>query len=258
MENPRTYGTPPFSVAVIHGGPGACGDMMPVAEELSKHAGIIEPMQTLDTIDGLLKEMAQILENNAAVPLHLVGHSWGAWLSILFASIHPGMVKSLILVGTPPMEIGQSMTVNRTRTSRLSPDDRTRLEELGRMIDKNDDPNLILEMMNDLTGKTDFYSRISCVATVTDFNVLNFRKISAESLRLRSSGALLESCKKIKCPVVGIHGDHDPHPYAAIKSILKGIIKDFTFILLDKCGHYPWNEMYSKNRFFSIIHDLIV
>ncbi|MCL4543887.1 MAG: alpha/beta hydrolase, partial [Chloroflexi bacterium] len=35
MENLRTYGKPPFRIAVIHGGPGVPGGMAPVAKELS-------------------------------------------------------------------------------------------------------------------------------------------------------------------------------------------------------------------------------
>ena len=31
LINPRTYGDAPFRVAVIHGGPGAAGEMAPVA-----------------------------------------------------------------------------------------------------------------------------------------------------------------------------------------------------------------------------------
>ena len=35
MSNLRTYGEPPFGVAVIHGGPGAGGEMAPVARVLA-------------------------------------------------------------------------------------------------------------------------------------------------------------------------------------------------------------------------------
>ncbi|HOT01736.1 MAG TPA: alpha/beta hydrolase [Acidobacteriota bacterium] len=38
MENLRTYGRPPYRVAVIHGGPGAPGCMAPVARELADAA----------------------------------------------------------------------------------------------------------------------------------------------------------------------------------------------------------------------------
>jgi len=42
MENIRKYGIGPFSVAVIHGGPGASGEMAPVAKELALVCGILK------------------------------------------------------------------------------------------------------------------------------------------------------------------------------------------------------------------------
>lgn len=38
----RKYGIGPFSVAVIHGGPGASGEMAPVAKELALVCGILK------------------------------------------------------------------------------------------------------------------------------------------------------------------------------------------------------------------------
>ena len=35
VKNLRTYGEAPFNIAVIHGGPGAAGEMAPVARELA-------------------------------------------------------------------------------------------------------------------------------------------------------------------------------------------------------------------------------
>ncbi len=46
MNNPRKYGSKPYNVAIIHGGPGAPGEMTPLAQELSGDFGIIEPLQT--------------------------------------------------------------------------------------------------------------------------------------------------------------------------------------------------------------------
>ena len=42
MDNPRKYGEAPFNVVVIHGGPGAPGEVAPVARKLSENFGIIE------------------------------------------------------------------------------------------------------------------------------------------------------------------------------------------------------------------------
>jgi len=46
MKNFRKYGKPPFRVAVIHGGPGAGGEMAPVVRELASDCGVLEPIQT--------------------------------------------------------------------------------------------------------------------------------------------------------------------------------------------------------------------
>ncbi len=45
MNNLRKYGKTPFSVAVIHGGLGAGGEMAPVARELASDCGVLEPIQ---------------------------------------------------------------------------------------------------------------------------------------------------------------------------------------------------------------------
>jgi hypothetical protein len=44
MKNPRLYGRPPYRIAVLHGGPGAAGEMKPVAEALSADFGFLEPL----------------------------------------------------------------------------------------------------------------------------------------------------------------------------------------------------------------------
>jgi len=57
MSNPRKYGIPPYSIAVVHGGPGASGEMKPVAEELSMQFGVLEPLQTKDSVVGQVEEL---------------------------------------------------------------------------------------------------------------------------------------------------------------------------------------------------------
>lgn len=64
MKNLRCYGKAPYRVAVIHGGPGAPGEMAPVARELSSLCGILEPLQTKTTIQGQLEELHGIVREN--------------------------------------------------------------------------------------------------------------------------------------------------------------------------------------------------
>ena len=104
MINPRRYGSSPFSVAVIHGGPGAGGEMAAVARELCSGRGVLEPLQTAHSLQGQVEELKGLLEENAQLPATLIGFSWGAWLSFILAARYPAMVKRLVLIGSGPFE----------------------------------------------------------------------------------------------------------------------------------------------------------
>jgi len=54
MKTVRKWGHGPYSLAVIHGGPGAPGEMAPVARELSMSAGVLEPFQNGTGCPGTL------------------------------------------------------------------------------------------------------------------------------------------------------------------------------------------------------------
>ena len=83
MHKVRRYGRGPFTVAVVHGGPGAAGGMAEVARGLSSATGVLEPLQTADSVTGQVEELRKVLEEDAALPVTLIGFSWGAWLSTI-------------------------------------------------------------------------------------------------------------------------------------------------------------------------------
>ena len=119
MENHRLYGSAPFPVAVVHGGPGAAGEMAPVAQELARNRGILEPLQTATSLAGQVDELRATLESNASPPVVLIGFSWGAWLSYIVAALHPGLVRKLLLVARGPLEERYVAQLEATRMERL-------------------------------------------------------------------------------------------------------------------------------------------
>ena len=256
MNNFRKYGSEPISVALIHGGPGAAGYLKPVAEELSKSVGIIEPFQTESTIDGQIEELRKILKTNATLPVTLIGHSWGAWLSVIFASENPSYIKKLILVSSGPFDDSYVKALNDTRMSRLSVDDVKELNELKLSLDNPSLQNKIeiFKRFGKLSGKTDDYSPLD----KTDYTLVNnpdiFQTVNREALYLRKSGKLLRMAGRVKCPVIAIHGSYDPHPFKGVEEPLAGVLSDFKFYLLDNCGHNPWNEAEAKNDFYEILN----
>ena len=102
-------------------------------------------------------------------------------------------------------------------------------------------------------AKADSYSPISIENESLDFQPEVFQSCMKEINKLRSNGELLGFGKNIKCPVIAIHGEYDSHSFEGVEKPLTRTIKDFKFILLKECGHNPWNEVYSKDKFYKII-----
>jgi len=254
-QNPRIYGRRPFNVAVIHGGPGAAGEMKPVAEYLSDNFGVIEPLQTKETVTGQIEELGQIVENNADCPIALIGFSWGAWLSLLTATRYPVLVGKIILVGSGPFEERYAESIMKTRLSRLTEDEHREWEELGFILtdESGEVDDMAFKRFGELLSKTDSYNPIDDTDTEIDFRPDIFENVWEEVSEMRKSGELLRNVASVKCPVVAIHGDYDPHPAEGVREPLARILQDFEFILLEKCGHKPWVEKYARDRFYEVL-----
>jgi pimeloyl-ACP methyl ester carboxylesterase len=260
MKNLRKYGNAPFKVAVIHGGPGAPGEMAPVARELSSIWGVLEPLQTATTLEGQVKELKTVLEKHGTLPITLIGHSWGAWLSFIIAARYPSLVKKLILIGSGPFEEEYAKNITETRLSRLSGKERE--EALSLMETLNDplaeDKNASMAQLGNLESKADLYDPAPHESEVLECQYDIHKSVWEQAKELRSSGKLLELGKRIRCPIVAIHGDYDPHPSEGVKVPLSGTLRDFRFILLEKCGHYPWLERSAKDKFYNILRNEVL
>jgi pimeloyl-ACP methyl ester carboxylesterase len=81
-----------------------------------------------------------------------------------------------------------------------------------------------------------------------------FRAVWKEAAELRRNGELLELGRRIRCPVIAVHGDFDPHPAAGVQKPLSGVLKDFRFVLLKHCGHAPWLEKQAREKFFMTLN----
>lgn len=119
MENYRLYGSAPYTVAVVHGGPGVAGEMAPVARELARDRGIVEPLQTATSLEGQVEELRMTLASYTAPPVVLMGFSWGAWLSFIVAARYPALVRKLLLVASGPFDERYIAQLHKTRLQRL-------------------------------------------------------------------------------------------------------------------------------------------
>ncbi|HOR46940.1 MAG TPA: alpha/beta hydrolase [Caldisericia bacterium] len=255
FQNPRKYGVPPFNVVVVHGGPGACGEMAPMAREFSSLFGVLEPLQTVTTIDGQVKELEEAIKTHGSPPVALVGHSWGAWLAFIFAAKNPLLVGKLVLVGSGPFEEKYASEIMPARLARLPENERNELAGLLKRMENQDeeDGDAIMDRVGDLISKSDHFDPLPFGPEPVEFRPEVYQGVWPEASRLRQNGELLEMGKKITCPVVAIHGDHDPHPADGVRVPLEKTLKNFKFVLLEKCGHDPWLEKHAREKFFAVL-----
>jgi pimeloyl-ACP methyl ester carboxylesterase len=259
MENLRKYGDKPFRVAVVHGGPGAPGEMASVAKELASICGILEPLQTAGTLEGQIKELGTVIKENGETPLTLVGHSWGAMLAFIVTARFPTLVKKLVLVGSGAFEEKYAVNINIARLERLTDRERAEAFTILEKLDAPDtkDKNALMGKLGMLFFRSDSFSPLSYDTGVIECDYDNNKNVWSQAHRLRISGELLEMGKTIECPVLAIHGDFDPHLAEGIEGPLSRVLKDFRFVLLPECGHYPWMERKARERFYDILKNEI-
>ena len=260
VNNLRTYGKQPYTIAVIHGGPGAAGHMAPVARELSAYFGILEPLQTVASVMGQVEELRDVLVKHGNPPLTLIGSSWGAMLGFIFSAYYPALITKLILVGSGAFEEGYAVGMMDNRLNRLSDEERT---EAFSLIETLDNPSIkdkdsSLSRLGTLMTKADAYDPLTLDTENIEINYHIYHSVWNEAEELRRSGILLKLGDMIQCPVVAIHGDYDPHPYEGVRKPLSDVLRRFQFILLKNCGHLPWIEREAQSNFYQILKQQIL
>jgi pimeloyl-ACP methyl ester carboxylesterase len=266
-------------VAVIHGGPGAGGEMAEVAVELCSGRSILEPLQTARSLPAQVEELKGLLEQCAQLPVTLIGFSWGAWLSFILAARYPAMVKKLVLIGCGPFEDRYVPAIMQARLSRLSDGERRQLAGILEILNgpdkgdrekknKKNKKNRAFHRLGELLSRADAFDPIkpekpqaaypSCRVDNADSADSSdgadiYQSVWKEASHLRQTGELLQLGEKISCSVVAMHGDWDPHPAGGVREPLQAVLKSFQFILLEECGHKPWMERRAKDKFYSLL-----
>lgn len=264
MDVVRVHGEPPFEVALVHGGPGGAGSMAGLAHDLSGEFGVLEPLQTESTLEGQVLELRDTLVAHASGPVALVGHSWGAWLGVILAAQFPALVQRLILVGAAPFCAEDARGIDAVRMGRLTPEERVTLSRLQPVLN---DPSKAARdkafgQLGRLFNRTDAFAPL-----ITDFEEPTcsadiFQGVWPSAVAMRKSGRLLELVSSLSCPVVAIHGDHDPHPAQGVNGPLSERLAAFQFVCLPQCGHTPWKEKHARKAFLMhltrIFHEKII
>jgi pimeloyl-ACP methyl ester carboxylesterase len=251
----RVYGAKPYGVVLVHGGPGGAGSVASVARTLSNQWSVLEPFQTKTSVDSQVEELRQTIEEAGAPPVTLIGHSWGAWLAYLVAARHPGLVRKLVLVGSGGFEAKHAEGPERVRLSRLTPEQReeaTCLRE-GLASASGEQKKRMFARFGELFSLADALEPIPHEREPIEYRPDIFLSVWPEAAALRASGELLALGRRIRCPVVAVHGDYDSHPAEGVRDPLSTVVRDFRFVLLGRCGHEPWVEKHARDEFYRVL-----
>jgi len=253
----RLYGSAPYKVVLVHGGPGAIGSLKGFAGELSEKLkiGVVEAIQSKYSIAELIEELYEQIKDNCSEMVTLVGHSWGAWLVALFAEKYPELVKKIILVGCAPLEDKYVSEIGAHRLANLSGEECAIYERLVNNKATDEDMKKIPLVFK----KSDNYCLQDSELHKSDKEDSKMHNtIWSEAAGLRTSGKILDSFRRIKCKIYLIQGAVDPHPATGITIPLREIGVACEAYVLDKCGHSPFMEKYAENEFYKILQQIVL
>lgn len=254
LQDYRQYGDTPSRVVLLHGGPGGAGEVEPLAQELGRRGhAVLEPFQTRLSVRDQVDELKSQIVRLCSPPVVVIGWSWGAWLGCLFAAHSNTLISQLILVGSGPFETRFASTIQMTKNSRLTHEQRSELKALRTKEGGIADVTRFIE----LSDVTDTYSRDISPLPNVDFDLAIHAAVWPEADEMRKSGALMDALSAIQCPVLAIHGDYDPRPAEGVRASLRVALPTARFVELKRCGHKPWQETHAKSEFYSLLENAI-
>ena len=250
----RTYGTSGPLVIVLHGGPGASGTMAPVARGLAGSFRVLEPLQRGSGGEPLsvarhVADLYEVIESRCeGARCALVGHSWGAMLTLAYAAAHPKSAGPLVLIGCGTFDTAARSRIRAVREARMDDNLRCRMQHL---LETVPDPDQRLRAMGELFLPLESYDLITANLEIEACDGRAFDETWMDMLRLQEEGVYPAAFATIKTSVVMLHGAADPHPGQMIRDSLQPYIPHLEYKQWERCGHYPWLEKAVRDEFFS-------
>ena len=246
------HGEAPWRVIAIHGGPAAAGDLAPLAAELGRRFGTLEPHQRGSSDTPLsvavhIEDLRAVIESHCDAPPILLGHSWGAMLALAFAAEHPSSAAALLLVGCGTFSPGARKIFEERRAAQTTPEIAAALNRVSAIEPADVRFAEYGALMNQIYG----FDLIETPAPGGPFDHRAHGESWSDMVRLQESGVYPAAFRDITVPTLMMHGDHDPHPGPETFRDLQAVIPHLEYQQLSDCGHSPWFERQARDHFFS-------
>jgi len=187
----------------------------------------------------------------------IIGHSWGAVLAMCYAAKHPSECHKIILLNSGLLNDLSITVFEENLTERMSLIEQKKSSALLKVRDKTEDAQKKSAFdLEYITHIFKYYNEDMAGIKKLKFSkrhVAHAEASHADYDHKLKSGALLQALKKIKDPVVGIHGAKDPVPIAGTVALMEKHIKNFTSHIILNAGHFPWVEKKAVPDFLTVL-----
>ena len=177
----------------------------------------------------------------------VIGHSWGAWLALLYASEHPQRISRLVYISDTGIDPAWHQEYRKNREARLPADERERFRQLNEQRHTAVEAELtrINQERSALLAATEYYdmNRLDEVPQYDRFPI-NYELnavVNTELKLMEETGDLPALVRGITVPTLVLDGEADPRPRWARAHVAQ-LIPDSRHITVPRAGHEPWIE----------------
>lgn len=243
-------------VVLCHGGPGVYDYMEPVAAMIHDLAAVhrYDQRGCGRSQDKDPYDVASFIADLDALRVHwgyeswtVIGHSWGAYLALLYAVEHPERVSRLVYFSGTGIDPAWHLDYRRNREAKLSPNSRERLRVLDsrRPAATGEDLARIEEERSALIESTNYYDAARFGDTVRfDRFPINYKQnaiLNAECKRMEAAGELHDQVRRVDAPTLILDGEGDPRPRWA-RAQLACLLPNSRHVTIARAGHEMWIE----------------
>lgn len=240
-------------MVVLHGGPGAQHDyLLPAFRRLSDRYRLyfydqrgggrsLSSRRTQISWHDHVTDLERLRVHWGLERLTLLGYSWGGLLALLYACEHPRRVGAMVLVspaagwGDYPRRFQEELA-RRARADPL----RAMRAELEASDLRERDPAAYAQRRFDLSVAA--YFRDPNESRDSPRFVVRFQTQEATWASLKGYGRELRSrVEKLTCPVLVLHGRHDPLPLEWAEELAE-TLPEARLVVLERSGHVPYVE----------------